>query len=105
MQHSDRLAQLHRCCLYLHAHTPYRVVGIPRSREDFEELFTTTRADLIASRACSDSPGRGRWAQNCGRVACPSFYCSTTTVQGVSPVLLRRLIRPAEVTELNTRIG
>ena len=44
--HSDLLAQLH-LCVYLHAHTPYRVVGIPRSRAGLEAVFTKTRVDVI----------------------------------------------------------
>ena len=44
--HSDPLAQLH-LCVYVHAHTPYRVVGIPRSRAELEAVFTKTRVDVI----------------------------------------------------------
>ena len=46
MLHSDLLAQLH-LCVYLHADTPYRVVGIPRSRAELEAVFTKTRVDVI----------------------------------------------------------
>lgn len=44
--HSDPLAQLH-LAVYLHAHTAYRVVGIPRCREDLEALFAKTPVDLV----------------------------------------------------------
>ena len=44
--HSDLLAQLH-LCVHLHALTPYRVVGIPRSRAELEAVFTKTRVDVI----------------------------------------------------------
>jgi len=44
--HSDPLAQLH-LCVYVHAHTPYRVVGIPQSRAELEMVFTKTRVDVI----------------------------------------------------------
>lgn len=44
--HSDLLAQLH-LCVYLHAHTSCRVVGIPRSRADLEAVFAKTRVDVI----------------------------------------------------------
>lgn len=42
--HSDPLAHL---CVYLHANTLYRVVGIPRSRAALEAGFTNTTVDLI----------------------------------------------------------
>ncbi len=44
--HSDPLAQLH-LCVYVHAHTLCRVVGIPRSRAELEAVFTKTRVDLV----------------------------------------------------------
>ncbi len=44
--HSDLLAQLH-LCVYLHAHTLYQVVGIPRSRAELEAVFSKTRVDVI----------------------------------------------------------
>lgn len=44
--HSDPLAQLH-LCVYVYAHTPYRVVGIPRSRAEFDEVFAKTPVDLV----------------------------------------------------------
>lgn len=44
--HSDPLAQIH-LAVYLHAHTPHRVVGIPRSRADLETLFTKAPVDFI----------------------------------------------------------
>jgi len=44
--HSGLLAQLH-LCVYLHAHTPCRVVGIPRSRADLDAVIAKTRVDLI----------------------------------------------------------
>ena len=44
--HSDPLAQLHLSA-YVHAHTPCRVVGIPRSRADLEAVFAKTRVDLV----------------------------------------------------------
>lgn len=44
--HTDFLAQLH-LCVYLHTHTPYRVVGIPRSCAELDEVFAKTRVDVI----------------------------------------------------------
>ena len=44
--HSELLAQLH-LCVYLHAHTPYQVVGIPRSRAELEAVFAKTPVDLV----------------------------------------------------------
>ena len=44
--HSDPLAQLH-LCVYVHAHTLYRVVGIPRSRAELDEVFAKMRVDLV----------------------------------------------------------
>lgn len=54
--HSDPLAQLN-LCVYLHAHTPYRVVGIPRSQTEFDEVFAKTRVDLVICGGAFRQPG------------------------------------------------
>ena len=89
--HSDLLAQLH-LCVYLHAHTPYRVVGIPRSRADLEAVFAKTRVDLVI----------------CGgafRLAEAKSLRAELRGRGLPVVLLRHHERPASVAWLGRRIA
>lgn len=89
--HSDLLAQLH-LCVYLHAHTPYRVVGIPRSRAELEAVFTKTRVDLVI---CG-----GTFRQSEAKVLRAELRGRSLPV-----VLLRHHDRPASVPWLVRRIA
>ncbi|MEQ2006987.1 MAG: hypothetical protein ABMA26_09315 [Limisphaerales bacterium] len=89
--HSDPLAQLH-LCVYLHAHTPYRVVGIPRSRTALETVFTKTTVDLIL----------------CGgafRLAGAKALRAELRRRGLPVLLLRHHDRLASLEWLRRRLG
>ncbi len=89
--HSDPLAQLH-LCVFLHAHTPYRVVGIPRSHAELEAVFTKTRVDLVI----------------CGgafRTADAKALRVELRRRGLPILLLRHHDRPASVAWLGRRIA
>lgn len=89
--HSDLLAQLH-LCVYLHAHTPYRVAGIPRSRAELDEVFAKTRVDLII----------------CGgafRLAGTKALRAELRRRGLRLLLLRHHDRPTSLAWLQQRLA
>lgn len=88
--HSDPLAQLH-LCVYVHAHTPYRVVGIPRSRAELDEVFTKTRVDLVICGGAFRQLGTKELRAELRR-------------RGLPVVLLRHHDRPASLTWLRRHL-
>ena len=89
--HSDPLAQLH-LCVYVHAHTPYRVVGIPRSRAELEAVFAKARVDLVI----------------CGgafRLAEAKSLRAELRGRGLPVVLLRHHDRPRSLAWLRQRLA
>jgi len=100
--HSNPLAQLH-LCVYLHAHTPYRVVGIPRSREDLEALFPKTPVDLvICGGAFRTADAKALRAELRGR-GLPVVLFRHHDRPASLEWLWRRLVHRASVTGLNSR--
>ena len=88
--HSDPLAQLH-LAVYLHAHTPHRVVGIPRSPADLAALFTKAPMDFIL----------------CGgafRLAEAKALRAELRRRGLPVLLLRHHDRPTSLTWLRQRL-
>lgn len=81
--HSDPLAQLH-LCVYLHANTLYRVVGIPRSRAALEAVFTKTTVDLILCGGRVPAGGAKAVRAELRLRGLPVVLHGTTTVQRVS---------------------
>lgn len=89
--HSDPLAQLH-LCVYLHANTLYRVVGIPRSRGDLDKVFAKTGVDLLL----------------CGgafRLVGAKALRAELRRRGLPVLLLRHHDRPASLAWLRQRIA
>ena len=89
--HSDLLAQLH-LCVYLHAHTPYRVVGIPRSRAELHDVFAKTRVDLVICGGALRQPGAKTLRAELRR-------------RGLPLLLLRHHDRPASLAWLRQRLA
>lgn len=88
--HSDLLAQL-QLCVYLHAHTPYRVVGIPRSSAELNEVFAQTRVDLVICGGAFRQLGTKALRAELRR-------------RGLPVVLLRHHDRPASLTWLRRHL-
>ena len=102
--HSDLLAQL-RLCVYLHAQTPCRVVGIPRSRAELEAVFAKTPVELIICGGTFRQPGaKSLRAELRGR-GLPVVRLRHHDRPRSLAWLLCRLIRLPAATALNTRMG
>ena len=88
--HSELLAQL-QLCVYLHAHTSCRVVGIPRSRTDLEAVFAKARVDVIVCGGAFRQLGTKALRAELRR-------------RGLRLLLLRHQDRPRSLTWLRRRL-
>ena len=89
--HSGLLAQLH-LCVYLHAHTPCRVAGIPRSRAELDEVFMKAPLEVILCGGAFRMPGAKALRAEVRR-------------RGLPVLLLRHHDRPTSLAWLRLRLA
>jgi len=102
--HGDLVVQLHLCA-YLHSHTPCRVVGIPRSRAELDEVFAKTRVDVIVCGGSFRLAGTKALRAELRRRGLPAVLLRHHDRPTSLAWLLRRLTRLPAATPLDTRMG